>query len=252
MKRNSLFFMIVLVIVAVVLAYPTHGVPILAYHMINDEDPDIYAVSKADFEKQMRFLAEHGYQAISLAQMMDGLNGKIQLPAKPIVITFDDGYIDNYTDALPVMERYGMKGTVFMIAGQVGEPGFLTWQQLRDMQNRNVEIGSHTVNHIALSEAASEQRETELVQAKAILEQQLGSKVEFLAYPFGQYDKEIFSVLEHSGYRGACTGKAGLNLENTNPYSLKRINMPKPKLGLFEFRVRLLRAELYGKLNINN
>ena len=253
MKKNKLILIVAAAISGMLFllwAMPAKGVPILEYHMVNDEDPDNYVVSKAEFTEQMQFLKESGYQAISLSEMMDGFMGKTKLPAKPIVLSFDDGYADNYTNALPIMERYGMKGTVFMITSQVGEPDFLDWQQLQELKNRNTEIGSHTVNHTDLKAADTQTRETELLQSRLLLEEKLGGKVEFIAYPYGQYDDNIFAVLEKTGYRGALTGKSGLNTGKENPYRLKRVNIPKPRLGLFEFRLRLLRAELYEKLNI--
>ena len=253
MKRNKLMLIVVLIMIGMLFslwAMPAKGVPILEYHMVNDEDPDNYVVSKAEFAQQMQFLQAKGYHAISLAEMMDGFSGKTALPDKPIVLTFDDGYADNYSNALPIMQQYGMKGTVFMIAGMVGEPDFLDWSQLQELKKENTEIGSHTVNHTDLKAADAQLRETELLQSKLVLEEKLGGNVEFIAYPYGQYDENIFTVLEKAGYRGALTGKAGLNTGKEHPYCLKRVNIPKPRLGLFEFRLRLLRAELYGALHI--
>ena len=103
-----------------------------------------------------------------------------------------------------------------------------------------------------LSEVDAQQKELEVRQSKEMLERKLGKQVVFLAYPFGNYDRTVFAVLQQSGYQGACTGKAGMNRDTTNPYALHRVNLPRPKFGLLEFRLRLLRAEIYGKLNINS
>ncbi|MCX7781191.1 MAG: polysaccharide deacetylase family protein [Negativicutes bacterium] len=226
------------------LLYSVDGVPILAYHRVSDED-EIYSISPAEFERQMKYLQEHGYTAISLAEMYDAFAGKGSMPAKPVVITFDDGYKDNYLTALPIMEKYRMKATVFVIAGQVGEPAYLTWEQIREMQRRHTEIGSHTLSHVALSEVAAGEQEMEIRTSKAVLEENLKIPVEFLAYPFGKFMPAHFDMLRQAGYRGACTGLAGLNHAGGNSYALKRINIPRPRYGMAEFRLRLLRANIF-------
>ncbi|SDF68630.1 polysaccharide deacetylase family protein [Sporolituus thermophilus] len=228
---------------------PAGGVPILAYHMV-DPAPEVYSVDPAAFEEQMRYLAREGYTAISLAELLDGLAGKRALPAKPIVITFDDGYRDNYTVALPILEKYNFKATVFVIAGQVGRSGYLTWEEIKDMQRRHVEIGSHTLSHAALTALTLPERQREIGLSKQMLERHLGTPVEFLAYPYGKFDPALFPLLQEAGYRGACSGIAGLNFQGDNAYRLKRVNIPRPRYGLWEFKLRLLRAHIYAKLGI--
>jgi len=250
----SAFFLIALILLWLI--YPVSGVPILAYHMINN-DEEIYSVSPADFDKQMKYLAQKGYTAISLAELMDAREGKSELPQKPIIISFDDGYDDNLLTAVPIMEKYGLKATVFVISGSVGQPNYLTWEQVRELQARRTEIGSHTSNHVALGELNLQDRQFEVVNSKAVLEEHLGTPVEFLAYPYGSYDAAMPEVLRQAGYRGACTGLPGLNkyIAQGEPtpasnYLLKRVNVPQPKYGLWEFRLRLIRAEVYSKLGI--
>lgn len=86
-----------------------------------------------------------------MLDFMKAKRGKMELPAKPVILTFDDGYEDNYTEMLPILEEYGMKATVYVITNQIGQPGYLTWDQLRAMQVRGIEIGSHTANHDPLT-----------------------------------------------------------------------------------------------------
>ena len=219
------------------------GVPVLAYHMVGPEQ-DLYSVSPEEFDQQLAYLKKKGYTAVSLQELLDGFEGKTVLPVKPVVITFDDGYRDNYLTALPIMEKYGMKATVFVVAGQVGQGEYLSWEQVRNLHKRSTEIGSHTVNHVALSEISASDQLQEAVQSKKILEAELGAPVSFLAYPYGKFTGETVSVLQAAGYRGACTGLPGLNVPNSARYSLKRVNVPKPRLGLWEFQIRLLRAEI--------
>ncbi len=176
------------------------------------------------------------------------MNGGAALPAKPVAITFDDGYEDNYLEALPIMEKYGMRATVFVIVANVGQPGYLSWDELRDMQTRGMGIGSHTLSHTALPEVTITERQREVIDSKAILEQELGRPVDFLSYPYGKFDQATIGVLRQANYRGACSGVPGLNRPGDEDYSLRRVNILRGKLGFWEFRARLLRANIYAKL----
>lgn len=240
---------LIVVAFSVLWLIPARGVPILAYHMVNDLD-EVYSITPAKFEEHMAYLVNEGYTAISLAQLVSAWSGGPPLPAKPVIITFDDGYRDNYEIALPIMAKHGMKGTVFVIASHVGEHNYMTWEQIKAMQSQGTEIGSHTFSHVALSEVEPEAQVQEIQQSKHVLEDALGTPVAFLAYPYGKFSPALFSVLQQSGYQGACTGKAGLNKPGMNPFKLKRVNIPQPRFGLWEFRLRLWRAEIHSKLGL--
>lgn len=231
------------------LIYPAAGVPILAYHRVYD-DAEPYSVNPRQFEEQMSYLAQNGYTAVSLTELVDAAEGKVKLPDRPIVITFDDGYADNLLNAIPILEKYRLKATVFVISSSVGQEDYLTWEQIKKLQQHNTEIGSHTSNHVALAGLSNQERLKEVTESKAALEEKLGTPIHFLAYPYGSYDAEMPAVLKQAGYRGACTGMAGLNFFNTNPYLMRRVNVPNPKYGIWEFKVRLLRANIYAKLGI--
>ena len=230
------------------LASPGPGVPILAYHQISMLD-EIYSLTAVQFEEQMGYLQEKGYTAISLEQLFDSYEGKGVLPVKPIIITFDDGYEDNLLAALPIMEKYNMRSTIFIVSGLVGTPDYLSWQQMAGLQAGHTEIGSHTMSHIALGESSPDEQRREVVDSKKMLEEHVGP-VKFFAYPYGQFTSITEKILGESGYLGACTGIAGLNSKGTDVYALKRVNVPKPRFGLWEFYVRLLRANIYSKLGI--
>ncbi|WP_378950380.1 polysaccharide deacetylase family protein [Pelosinus sp. sgz500959] len=230
-------------------AWPTTGVPILAYHQVSDAD-DIYSVTADQFEEQMNYLASKGYTAISLEELFNAYEGKGTLPSHPIVITFDDGYEDNFLTALPIMEKYHMRSTVFVVSGLVGTTEYLSWQQISEMQERHTEIGSHTVSHIGLSSLSPEQQRREIVESKVALEEHIRRPIQFLAYPYGEFSPITEQLLNEARYRGACSGIAGLNREGADVYALKRINIPHPKYGLGEFCLRLFRAHLYSKLGI--
>lgn len=246
MMRSLKIIGVLVLIVTIWLLAPDRGVPILAYHQVGSL-PEVYSVDAAEFEQQMKYLSEHGYTAISLAELFASRQGG-KLPPRPVIITFDDGYEDNYLTAMPIMEKYGMKGTIFVIAGQVGQPEYMTWEQLKTLQLKGMEIGSHTYSHVALNEITPSEQLAELVRSKQVLEANLGLSVDFLAYPYGQYDRATMAALQQAGYTAACTGIPGLGTTGGDVYQLCRVNIPRPKYGLWEFRLRLLRAQIYGKL----
>lgn len=248
MKRVLLSFIAGMLLLSVWLLAPSGGVPILAYHQVSNV-PEIYSIDPEEFEQQMQYLANHGYTAISLSELFAARTDGSLLPEKPVIITFDDGYADNYLTALPIMEKYGMKSTVFVITGKVGQAEYLTWEQIREMQARNTEIASHTHSHVALNEISPAMLSDELNRSKQLLEEHLQQPVEFLAYPYGQYNHQIIVAMQQAGYRGACTGLPGLGNIRGDAYQLKRVNVPRPKYGLWEFRLRLLRAKIYAKLS---
>lgn len=229
--------------------YPAAGVPILCYHKISDVEED-YSVSPGDFARQMEYLASHGYTAVPLGDLVAHLTAGRPLPPKPIVITFDDGYEDNYLAALPIMEKYGMRATVFVVSDFVGQAPYLNWEQLREMRSRGMGIGSHTLAHRALTELPPDERLRDARASKEGLEWKLDNPVVFLAYPFGKFDASLPGILKEAGYRGAVTTVTGLNKPGDDVYTLKRVNIPRGKFGLWEFKVRLWRANVYSKLGL--
>ncbi len=232
-------------------AWPAPGVPILSYHRVADaEDP--LSVSPADFERQMRWLAENGYTAVTLAALVDHMTAGSPLPVKPVVITFDDGYADNYHTALPIMSRYGMKATVFVINDFVGEGPYMDWDEVRAMWRAGTEIGSHTLAHRDLTLLPAGERLWDIKVSKNGIQWRLGGvPVEFLAYPFGSYDAATAATLAIAGYRGAVTTVTGLNRPGDDVYALRRIGVSRTHVWwLPEFRLRLLRANVYSKLGI--
>ncbi len=230
------------------------GVPILEYHMITDhprKNAEHYNVPPEAFAEQLDYLQEQGYTTITMLEFMKARKGKLELPEKPIILTFDDGYADNYEEMLPILEAHGMKAEVYMVTNSIGQPGYLTWEQLREMQDRGVEIGSHTANHLPLTTLSSEERADELKLSKLILEWNGIRTVFSLSYPNGKYDEALPELLRENEYLTAVTGDPGLNTFQTNPYLMQRVNIPDSPFGMTAFRLRLLKAEWMTKLGWN-
>jgi peptidoglycan/xylan/chitin deacetylase (PgdA/CDA1 family) len=203
-------------------------VPILMYHKIAkpNSPAELNLVSPRSFERQMAFLKENGYQVISLDVLIDGMKRARLFKGNVVVITFDDGYDDNYTSALPILVKYDFSATVFMISDFVGTPGFVTWDQLKLMDQAGIKIGSHTRHHVYLPDVTDEATlEDEIVNSKKILEKNLGRPVDDFSYPSGGFSEHIVSVVKKAGYKGACATNRGYDRFNLDYYQLNRIRV---------------------------
>lgn len=231
---------------------PVQGVPVLEYHMTGDDalpDELPYIVPQADLAAQLDYLQAAGYTTITMRDYLAARQGEYTLPAKPVILTFDDGYEDNYTVLLPELEQRGMCATVYVVTNDVGLDRYLTWAQLQDMQRHGIEIGGHTADHLPLTTLAPEEQERQLRLSRQLMEMYGLQAVVSFSYPNGAYDEAIAQRVREAGYQTAVTGDAGLNQPDTNPYELQRINVAHPRFGLTEFRLRLLKGEIMTKLH---
>lgn len=246
---------IVLAVFLWILASPSpEGVLVLEYHQVTehtDEDAYRYNVPPEDFRQQLSYLQSQGYTTISMLDFMRAKKGKQELPEKPLILTFDDGYEDNYTTLLPILEEYGMKATVYVVTNNIGQPGYLTWNELRDMQGRGIEIGSHTANHQPLTQLPPAMRADEVRLSKLLMEWNGIHTIFTFSYPNGAFDASLPALLQQNDYLTAVTGDAGYNTFATNPYLMQRVNIPHPRFGLLEFKLRLFKAEVFTKLGIH-
>lgn len=133
-KRILLFLLIIFLAVLGLCAYRMHSatraVPVLNYHQINDRDENSLTVHTDEFDEQMKYLSDNGYHTITPEEMMDAWENGTPLPEKPVILTFDDGYVDNYKNAYPILEKYNLKGTIFLISDFIGTyPNYMTWAQ---------------------------------------------------------------------------------------------------------------------------
>lgn len=199
-------------------------VPILMYHVIGEPAgdvpyPDLY-LSVADFREQVDWLAENSYTPVTLVQVQDSWYGDGTLPPKPVVLSFDDGYLGQYLYAMPILRKKGWAGLLNLKA----EGSDLSSKQTKKMVAAGWEIASHTITHPDLTVISPEQLETELVDSKRILERDLGVEVVNFCYPAGQYNDEVAAAVEAAGYRGATTVEPGL-ARREEPFELKRLRI---------------------------
>ena len=202
-----------------------HGmkVMVLNYHMVKDQTISL-AVPVQDFDDQMNYLKKHGYHTITPEELYESLSGNAELPENPVLITFDDGYVDNYENAYPILKKYGFKATIFAISSFVGnKKGYITWEEAREMEENGISIESHTVDHKSMTDLSDDQLRVELTESKKKLEKELGHPVNFMAYPTGTYNLHIAQMVKEAGYKGAFTIKYGNVDKGSNVYAMERV-----------------------------
>jgi peptidoglycan/xylan/chitin deacetylase (PgdA/CDA1 family)/membrane-associated phospholipid phosphatase len=207
-------------------------VPVLCYHRFGAyPETDPYFVTIEEFRRQLTIVRDEGFTPILAGELADGLDGKRALPAKPLLITIDDGYRDAFTQALPVLESFGYRATLFVYPGYTGSRLALSVEQVQALQAKGWEIGSHSYTHPKLTQpprgedaAARAQRlDHELAGSRRQLQEWLKAPVESLAYPYGLWDREIAEAAHAAGYRVMFTVDQGTNDAGTPHDALKRI-----------------------------
>lgn len=225
------------------------GIPVLNYHEIEDHKNNPLALSIQDFDNQMAYLYSRGYTAITSDQLFDYLISGARLPAKPVLITFDDGYANNYTNAYPILKKYGFTASIFLISDVIGQnPWYMNWDQVREMQKQGFQFGSHTLSHVDLTQVSPEEAELQLVKSREGIEWRLDTQVKYFAYPGGAYNLHIKKLLEQANYRAAFSVKFGRVQKDSELLALERIPIFKSKWTFLDFYVRLNFTKAVGKL----
>lgn len=224
---------------------------ILVYHSISNDPLNPFSVSPEDFEEQARFLSQE-YNVVPIEELVACIRGEGgEILPNSVVITLDDGFRDNYDYAYPILRKYGLPATMFVIVARLSpggasqpEPGeqqsgrYLSWDQVVEMSQNGISIGSHTLTHPWLTEVALEEARREIVESKARLERRLGKPVKLFAYPGGRicdFNQDIRAIVAESGYSGACVGLNGANGSNTDPYLLRRTKIEVDD-GMYVFK----------------
>lgn len=211
---------------------PCKKIPILMYHHVADKNGSLY-VRPDIFVKQMDYLVQKGYVTVTLPEIVAHLAVGQNLPPKTVAMTFDDGYLDNYSNAYPVLTQRNLKATIFIITQLLGGSEYLTWEQVREMAgNSLITIGDHTLSHRALPKLSKEEMRNEILSAKNILEANLGIKVSVFAYPYGNTDKEIEKVLQEGGFTAAVINRSGSVCARL-PYEIPRIRVGNASLSAY-------------------
>lgn len=247
LKAISILFCILILSFGVwfVRAVRHYTVPILMYHYINAEESrrSKLGVSPKAFQRQMSFLRRHKYNIVALETLVDLIKEKKKIPPKTVVITFDDGYLDNYTNAFPILKKYNIPATIFVVVDRIGKrlgnDDYMSQENIEELlMSGIISIGSHSVSHPNLSEIESESKlRYEISGSKKILEKALNTKVDFFSYPFGSLAAKARDFVIEAGYKGAV----GTNFPKDYPagdiYALKRLRISENCNNMFIFWV---------------
>ncbi len=223
---------------------PDYQIPILMYHYVEHvkDSGDKIRISLNTLpevlDQQIKTLVDNNYNFITASDLADILDGIKPLPNKPVMLTFDDGYRDFYTDAFPILKKYNVKAVNYVISGFINKPNNLTDEQLQEIAKSGlVEIGAHSVDHLALAGISQEKQAFEIAQSKVQLEQKLEKPVTAFAYPYGSFDISAIQIAKQSGFRSAVSTIDGKIINNSVRFFAYRI---RPGLNTGQSLLKLL------------
>lgn len=199
-------------------------VPILLYHRIDTSETDHrYYVTPDVFESEIKLLHDWEYTSITTEMLVKAITEGAELPPRPVLITFDDGNLDNYTNAFPIMQKYGFTGVLYLVNNYIGADKYMNRDQILEMVAAGWEVGSHSMNHFDLKTLPPAQQRNEIVEAREQLEKFLGVPVLTYAYPFGSRNAASFDYVHFAKYIAAM-GADGFaaNQGLGNLFSLQR------------------------------
>ncbi len=191
-------------------------VPILLYHYVsvaNKDDVQRNGLSTPPgvLDQQLALLSTNGFTTISLDEMAAAFSGQITMPQKPVILSFDDGYADFYTNAVPLLRKYNMKAMAFIPTGLIGGGSYMTWGQIEELsKSANVTFGAHTIHHVFLPKSLPSVSTTEILESKDILEKHVGYRVNWFAYPYGAFNEQVVSEVKSAGFIGSVTTLPGV------------------------------------------
>lgn len=219
--------------------------PIIMYHSINPQpNPAIkrLIVSPRTFERQARFLKEHKYNILPLEYLAGLIKDKKKIPSRALAITFDDGYRDNYTYAFPVLKKYNLPATIFIIVDEIGRPqgDRLSWAEIKEMQNSGlITFGSHCLGPEPLVNIKSEEElRKQIFGSKRILDEELGQPVTIFSYPGGMFNARIKKLVKEAGYKFAVATLPGKKFASDDVFLLKRLRISERDSNLLIFRFK--------------
>jgi peptidoglycan/xylan/chitin deacetylase (PgdA/CDA1 family) len=203
-------------------------VPVLTYHRVatlSAAGITDLKVDPSNFVAELSALQEGGYHTIHQWQLFDALYKGAALPAKPVIISVDDGYVDDVTRILPALQRFHMVATFFVITGRMTEPGFLDAQQIRELDQAGMDVGDHTAHHVDLPMLTASELQAETSGSRHVLDRLLGHPVYFFAYPFGAYNTAVVDAVRAAGFTMAYTTAGGTTESTAAPLTMPRIHV---------------------------
>ncbi len=252
-KKKMIIVCMVLVVIAIIIGIIFRQkkenkradvrIPILLYHnfvtTVPDSDPDNfnYINTPQSFEENIKTFLENGYTIISMKELALADNGKMELPSKPIVITFDDGYYSNYEYIYPILKQYNVKASIFIVTDKIGQEiddiKYLGWEECLEMQNSGiVEIGSHSKKHVFYDKRSVRELRDDVKESYKEIEKNLGKQdLKIFAYPYGAYTNETVRTLKNNGIDFQIYDIGMNNFKDFDRNAIKRINIPCEMTG---------------------
>jgi len=252
-----------LILVLIGSFYPKSGIPVLAYHSV-DNSGSIISIRPIEFNRQMEYLKYNGYRTISLLEFVEYLQTNDARPvSKTVALTFDDGFKNNYSEAFPVLRKHGFTATIFLATDYIGSISswdkdksipvipMLSWDEIREMSDYGIDFGAHSCSHRYLTRISKDELKAELLNSKSIIEARLKKPVRFFCHPYGNRDQRTQRVAKECGYLGAFGG-LDFSLANSSDdlYDLKRVgtahfssiqDFKAGLLGTYDWYIRLKR-----------
>lgn len=252
-------------------------VPVLMYHHVNHHRGDTVTVTPEVFEGQMRYLAEKGYRTLKLGESIAYLRGELVLRERSVVVTFDDGWLDNYIHAYPVLQRYGINAAVFIVTGRTEKGasvggGFraadipshgvskqliadgkadrvaIGWDLVDEMmQSGLVEFHPHSVTHRKCGKLSGEELRREIEEPKRVMEGRLGRACPYFCWPYGSFSDEGVALAKSAGYEGIFTTRHGVVTPGSDPLAIPRI-VVKDSVRWFRSRMAVYTNALLAPL----
>lgn len=211
------------------------AVPILMYHVITAAPPGAtypaLFVSRPEFAAQMRWLASHGYHAVTLREVYESWRGRGRLPLRPVVLTFDDGYRSVHTNALPILRSHRWSGVLNLTVRNNGGVGGLSTWKIHQLLAAGWELDSHSLTHPNLTQLAPRELEAQVRGSRRVLQRRFRTRVDFFCYPSGRYDDAVVTAVKAAGYLGATTTRHGLARAH-EAYMLARIRVSAGESGV--------------------
>ena len=236
------------------------------YHHINPHKGDMVTVTPEVFEGQMEYLYKSGYRTLKINELLDFISGKLTIKEKSVVVTFDDAWLDNYIYAFPVIKKYKINATIFVITDRTERASknktvipasvpnhneskllieknedyrvVLNWDIIKEMSDSGiVEIYSHTKSHARCDRLSKSELLEELSESKKTIEKRLGKPCPYLCWPYGKYNETALRIAREAGYKAIFTTHHGIVKKDSDPFAIKRVVV---KDSVAWFRKRML------------
>jgi peptidoglycan/xylan/chitin deacetylase (PgdA/CDA1 family) len=222
--------MIMLLFYCIGIILPKRRIPIIVYHSV-DESGSCISMRASEFKKQMEFIKDKGYKTLTASELVDILRKKGSMPKKAVVLTFDDGFENNYNVVFPILKSLALTATIFLTTDYIGKKctwdkkndipdlPLLSWEMISEMSKFGIDFQSHTATHSNLPLLSEDRIRDELRRSRLIIENKLLKKCDILCYPYAEFDIRVIRILQEEGYVAAFAGHP----DREDIYSIRRV-----------------------------